>query len=398
MVEDGFLERSEMPDSESSAWPYALHDLVVRADVCNLRCSYCGLAVENVPPMALQDGLVGLRGSDGKLIQMEPVSRVRESAESVARSVRENHAMALKISGGELSAVPQWMDLLFDLAGSLANVQLLSNGLALKPEMVHRITQTKHLVVQISLDGHTAQANQYRQLSQAGVERILGAIRKIAQAGMRVEINVVLHNLNLSIFGAFAGWASAAMRGSTGTIKLLPRPVRGPTAPAMRGDEAQIQAFLEDLKTAPAEVLPPQPYLDRLAELLRSGIRKWPCYVPYFVLGTDERGEIAVCTCGSHLGTAGFVHRSPQVLRDGPTFPPESAMEKCADCMTQYEMFNLYIEGQITAEQCDIYPMQQLSAKQIEHLRCRLIKRMERVDEAWSERDSLFAGSFQEEL
>lgn len=396
MADNRSSTRDEKTLAKSRAWPYALHDLTVRSDVCNLRCKYCGLAVEHVPPMTLQGGLVGLRGADGELINMEPAAEIAQSARVVAQRVHERHASALKISGGELSSVPQWLDLLFDLARSMDNVQLLSNGLALNPETVSRITRAKNLVVQISLDGHTAQANQYRGLSQSGVERILSAIQKIVAAGMRVEINVVLHNLNLNSFGAFAAWASTTLSVGSGTLKLLPRPVRGPTASAMRGHRAQIEAFLEDLKNAPAEVLPPEPYLKRLGELLLTGSRKWPCYVPHFVLGTDEHGEIAVCTCGSHLGTAGFIRDNPTVLNDGPFFAPKSAIDQCSDCMTQYEMFNLYLEEEISAAQCDIYPMQRLPRTQLEQLRNRILEHTGKADRSLRKPQS--TGDHQEEL
>ena len=66
-------------------WPYTIHDLVVRYDLCNLRCDYCGLAVENVPRMARRGDIVGLK--DGKAIRnAESVGQVAPRLERDRRA------------------------------------------------------------------------------------------------------------------------------------------------------------------------------------------------------------------------------------------------------------------------------------------------------------------------
>lgn len=356
-------------DSDGGAWPYLIHDMVVRCDVCNLRCSYCGLAVDEAPPMAIANGLVGLRTAGGELVQLERVSDVLDSAAAVADRVQRNHGSSLKISGGELSALPGWLPLLADLSRRVPTVQLLTNGVLLKRDAVAQMAAMENLTVQISLDGPTGAANHLRGLSDRAVAKILKDIEELVEAGLRIEINVVLHQASLAAFGAFISWAARAAEQKSGSITLLPRPVRGPAALEMRGTEVEIRSYLQAVENAPTGVLPPKSYMDRVAILLLEGKRTWPCYVPYFVLGTDERGEVAVCTCGSHLGTAGSVFENAEVLKAGSFFPSESAPEQCSDCITQYELLNLYFEGSVSANECAAFPFVQTSERRLEQAR-----------------------------
>lgn len=325
-------------------WSYVIHDLVIRYDLCNLRCDYCGLAVENVPRTARRGDVVGLKAGKG-MRSAETVHNVVDRVRHLVDHLRSHvDYPLLKVSGGELSVIPEWVDMVFEFAGRLPAVQLLTNGTGLSKTQVEALAKLPNLVLQISLDGHTAAANRYRGLSQRQVDRILAMIEHFVGQGIGVEINMVLTKANIDELPLFADWAYRAAKGRPGFLVLSPRPVRGAGAEGTRA-ESEAARLWEGVLNAPPEVLMPQPYLERMFHVLDQGSRPWACHVPYYVVGTRDSGDLDICTCGPHLGEVGKVDEYLDYLDYGSRFDSDSAPSVCSDCVTHYEAFNLYYLG-----------------------------------------------------
>ena len=325
-------------------WPYVIHDLVIRYDLCNLRCQYCGLTVEDVPRMVRRGHTVGLKAGNG-IRSAEHVQAVVTRVKTLVSHIRQHcDYPLLKVSGGELSVIPEWVNMVIDFAHELPAVQLLTNGTGLSREQVERLSTLPNFVVQLSLDGHTAVANSYRGLNQRQVDRTLAMVDYFVNHGVGVEINMVLTRVNIDALPEFATWAAQTAAGCKGNLMLSPRPVRGVGAEETRaGSEAS--RLWEGVCKAPPEVMMPQTYLERIFHVLNSGARDWSCYVPYYVVGTRDSGDIDICTCGPHLGEAGTLPDDISYLDQGSHYDPDSSPLVCSDCITHYEAFNLFYHG-----------------------------------------------------
>ena len=97
-------------------------------------------------------------------------------------------------------------------------------------------------------------------------------------------------------------------------------------------------------------ILPPMEYFNRLFKMMAEEKRAYRCYIPYFILSVDGYGNIEQCPCGL---TGDYKYNLLSKKADFKNILLDSeynALKKykeCTYCMNQYELINLYIDGEI---------------------------------------------------
>ena len=336
--------------SQRAELQYLMNDFVVQEQLCNLRCEYC-LNFENelkgetpwqpTERVDLADGGAGL-------------DRARRS---LARCAEEGDAPLLRISGGEILALPGGVDFVAEAAESWHRVQVLTNGIGLHGETLETLSRIAGLNLCISIDGHTAESNHLRTSNARWAGRILDGLRAALDAGIPVEVYTVLTTANAGDLLSFARWLNDLPRSVD--LRLLPFPVRGDAAERFApGPEAleSVESILENAQELRA-ILPPRAYLERLASFLRNGRRSNRCRGPLSFVQSFDDGTIASCSncwaapLGNILEDEGVfdvfgeapIHRI--FLRDPPRFP------FCRGCFTPFDVVNVWIDGDCTDEE-----------------------------------------------
>ena len=325
-------------------------DHVLTDNLCNLRCTYCPCDVTQLQRSGQH--IHKRYGRDG--LPTESVDDFLERTWKVIECVNKHiNAPILKLSGGEIFLVPEFMRLLPALCERFELVQILTNGTRLNSATVAHLARFKNVCLQISLDGHTYEMNRFRFTSTSGFTNALNGLLRSITSGIPVEVNTVLTVANIEQFFDFVVFLNNASARNT---FVYPFPVRG--KPEMLPSKKQIELFCIQMPAAFASkktLLPPKAYMNALCAFLRTGTRPTGCSVPYAVVGSNGDGTIDACTCGP-VKVLGNILRGDSVttlqriendpcyedVRNLTTKPP-----CCADCFTHYDIINLFIEGVI---------------------------------------------------
>lgn len=336
-----------------------VHDHVVTDLMCNLRCTYCPCDVDVIKR---RQNLLIVRSSRYGPAYQEPITAfVQRNGEVIRRSKSRRDSAILKLSGGEIFLVPEFMELLPDLSKQYALVQILTNGTLINREVIERLRHISNIQVQVSLDGHRIEMNIYRFRDPRILGSILTNLTALSEAEIPLEINCVLTAANTEGFFGFARDLDERVRVCT----IYPFPVR--SHPELFPGPEQIETFEEEFKTSLSSVkhlLPPVQYFYALIEFMKSGKRNRGCYIPYTVLATSGEGELVVCTCGPVKTLGNVLAANPdeafekvgedecyKILTEPDISPP-----CCRDCFTHYDIINLFIEGRISIEELKAMP------------------------------------------
>lgn len=325
-----------------------INDLVVKEDICNMHCKYCltGTSVfkENDSVKSQKNAMLYLDGSE-----------LQKNMDNVTESIFNSLGVSiLKISGGEILLVKGIMDYIRKHASKYKKVQLLTNGVLLTPNLLHQLKEIKNICIQISIDYHTVEGNEYRTPIPEKLQQILGSLDCAVQLGIPVEINCVLHNKNTHLLGDFADY----LLKYRGCVTLFPFPVRGknkydfyPKANQLSGIEKLINRYAEY-----QEILPPKAYLEYLLRFLQSGKREIPCVFPKIAIGSFDDGNITPCANYWFTSLGNILNEDSQAIfekvntdriysilmhdRHRPT--------ECTQCFTPWEILNLYAMGELS--------------------------------------------------
>jgi sulfatase maturation enzyme AslB (radical SAM superfamily) len=329
-------------------------DHVLTDNLCNLRCSYCPCDVTLLQRSGQQ--IRTRNGREGP--PPESVDNFLERTVSVIGRV-DNYVEApiLKLSGGELFLVPEFMRLLPMLCERFEVVQLLTNGTRLDDVIIAQLSTFQKVHLQISLDGHTYEMNRFRFTSPFSFATALDGLLRSVRAKLPVEVNTVLTVANIEGFWEFVAFLHNHVSDHT---LIYPFPVRG--NPGMVPSRDQVEAFCLKMPTLYAEhevLLPPKAYMDALCEFLLHGSRRFGCSVPYAVVGSTGDGTLDACTCGpvkvlgnvldgDGTATLGRIERDACYAEvQDPSLRPHC----CDDCFTHYDIINLFVEGAITEQE-----------------------------------------------
>jgi len=93
---------------------------------------------------------------------------------------------------------------------------------------------------------------------------------------------------------------------------------------------------------------------------MKHGHRNWNCYVPFYVTGINNYGDINTCTRTDNLPVLGNIFDNSKIIdktfAESKNYIPASKPKPCSYCIIQYEMMNLYTEGLIDKNEMQKIP------------------------------------------
>ena len=334
-----------------------INDFVVKEDICNMQCKYCLTGTsefkEDESVKAQKNSIVYANGNE-----------LQRNMDTVTESISKAFGISiLKISGGEILLVKGIMDYIKKYAPKYKKVQLLTNGMKLTPDFLNQLKEVENICIQISIDHHTVEGNEYRTPTQEKLQQILDSLDHAICSGFPVEINCVLHDKNTHLLSNFADYL---MR-YKGCVTLLPFPVRGknkydfyPTANQLTGIEELIKRYPEY-----QEILPPKVYLEYLLRFLQSGKREIPCVFPKIAIGSFDDGNITPCANYWFTSLGNVLSDDPQVVFEKVngdriysilTHDRHRPIE-CTQCFTPWDILNLYAIGELSISDLKRLPL-----------------------------------------
>ncbi|MGA9347576.1 MAG: radical SAM protein [Anaerolineae bacterium] len=336
-----------------------VHDHVLTDFICNLRCTYCPCEVDLIKR---KGDMLYVRSSEYSPAYHESIGTFLErNQEVIRRSKRQKNTPILKVSGGEIFLIPEFMNMLPILADKYAVVQILTNGTLINPTIIEKLKAIPNIHIQVSLDGHTIEMNTHRFRNPRVLLLILNNLTLLSKANIPLEINCVLTTANTGGFFDFVKDIDHRLR----ECIVYPFPVRSNPELFPHPDQIETfeQAFKENFLSV-KHLLPPIQYFHALIEFMKSGKRLKGCYVPHVVLATSGDGQLEACTCGpvKSLGNVLATSVSEAFMRVGkdPCYDsvrePDLSPVCCHDCFTHYDIINLFMEGGISVRELKTMP------------------------------------------
>lgn len=347
-------------------------DQRVAEEFCNFRCDYCeGFAPSEYSLCKDANGNLKVAKEWFEKIENLPIEAraffkngrkmedfYKLSARVIDKSGEVMETDILKISGGEVTTNKQLAEFIEDIHNKYFSVQILTNGFNLSKEDVNEYKKMGNVSFQISIDGATAKSNYAKSHNAKVTEKVLKNIEYLIEQGIGVEINCVLTKYNTGMILQFLERFKEA-----DNFIIVPRPVRGKPKDILNFSKEQIIEFeriVEENFEEYSNILPPKKYMDRLIEIMKNDKRNTPCYIPHFVQSIDGYGNFEQCPIGlindinynildKTLSTSEKSRRLNEYhIFDNVAF--------CKNCTNQYEMFNLYVEGEISKEELKKMP------------------------------------------
>lgn len=331
---------------------FFVNSLEVEFELCNLRCKYCWLTLGNLDTFRKGNKLYSRENN----AQLKFDYTVDTLAENIRRILDKTKAAMLKVSGGEIFLLPELIDEFSRRKDNYTKIVLVSNGLKITEAYLDKLDPAK-FAFQISLDGHTDEANALRYPGDTkNTEKILTAIEKLTKRGFTVEISCVLTDHNVPFLKDFVVYFGNRFP----DVTIIPFPVRFSDYFLSATDQNMV-AIQSAWEAAPLGTLPPEGYKTALTDMVRSR-KSNACYLPIISAPVCEDGSMPLCPCGI-IGNRGNVFEMDAVVPLDRQHPDVQRVlwrqvPKCASCFTHFDVMNLYIEDKISyAEmlQCGIY-------------------------------------------
>lgn len=334
-----------------------INDLVVKKDICNMRCKYCLTDTSEFKDRNT------VKAQNNTLVYADG-SELQQHLDFVTDSIFNAFGIyVLKVSGGEILLIKGIIDYIKKHAYKYKKIQLLTNGVLLTPDFLSQLKEINNICVQISIDHHTVEGNGYRTPMSKKLQRILDNLDYTVQSGIQIEINCVLHDKNTHLLGSFADY----LMKYKDYITLFPFPVRGknkynfyPKVSQLTGVEKLIERYSEY-----QEILPPKVYLEYLLRFLQSNKREIPCVFPKAAIGSFDNGYITPCANYWFSSLGDVINEDPQTIfkkvnadriysilthdRHHPT--------ECTQCFTPWEILNLYAWGKLSVTDLKRLPL-----------------------------------------
>lgn len=334
-----------------------INDLVVKEDVCNMHCKYCltetSVLKENELGKARKNLLVYTDGSD-----------LKKNMDAVTESIFNTFSISiLKISGGEIFLIKGIIDYIKKHAPRYKKVQVLTNGVLLTLDLLTQLKEIENICIQISIDHHTVEGNEYRTPTPEKLQRILDNLDHTVRYDIPVEINCVLHDKNTHLLSSFAAY----LMKYKGRVTLFPFPVRGknkydfyPDPERLSGIEELIKRYAEFQK-----ILPPKSYLRYLLRFLQSGRREIPCVFPKIAIGSFDDGNVTPCANYWFTSLGNVLKDDSQAIFEkvntdkiySVLMHDRHRPIECTQCFTPWEILNLYAIGELSIDDLKRLPL-----------------------------------------
>lgn len=155
------------------------HFMIELTDKCNLRCAHC------------------YRGSSPELGQHIPKEQLLDIIDQMAAL----GVSTIELTGGEPTMRPDFLDIFHHCATRFASVAIVSNGWFITDEWARQMARYDHVIVQIDLDGSSAEPHDTLRGRSGSFERSVRAGRAMAKHGVkfRMAMNVYRGNFDCII-------------------------------------------------------------------------------------------------------------------------------------------------------------------------------------------------------
>ena len=347
-------------------------DQRIAEEFCNFRCEYCGGLCPKNEYTTIKDNKGNFQVPNQWHQMMNEMPKVVkkyfdsginfENYYQLSYDIMKNtknivDADILKISGGELTLNPDLCDFVNSIHDNYLSLQILSNGYNLKKDDIAKYKKMKNVSFQISLDGVTPESNYSKSHSKFVTNMVLENIDYMLKNDIGVEINCVLTKYNTDKFIDFLEHFKKAKN-----FIVVPRPVRGEARRTIDFSKTQIEIFEKNIiknYDKYSNILPPIEYFERLIDMMRSGKRNYPCYIPYFVQSIDGYGNFEMCPLGLMFNERKNIMNNSVNNRDiliNSAYNVNNNYSLCEYCMVQYEMFNLYVDNKINEDELKKLP------------------------------------------
>lgn len=324
---------------------FFLTSLEVEFELCNLRCKYCWLTLGNLETFRKGDKIMSRK--KGQAIQFD--YSVSDLSQNIRHILEKSDSYILKVSGGEIFLLPEIIDELVLASSKFDKILLVSNGTVMKQRDLEKLDPMK-FCFQISLDGHTSEANilRYKEVTQ-NYERVLRTITILYEQNFLFEISCVLTDYNIDYLIGFCEYFARNFPGVT----IIPFPVRFSDYHLSSSKEnISILSHVKD--SFPVGTIPPKGYMEALIETVK-GQKNNICFLPVIGLYGCEDGSSPLCPCG-------IIDNHQNIFERESILPPSlehpsvkkvlnKEESKCLSCFTHFDMINLFIEGRISSEE-----------------------------------------------
>lgn len=355
--------------------PWLVNDLVISEENCNMSCSYC-----------LTDTSTFKESHREHPIRKPPkILNYHKDLKGILdrimdRTLEHFDIPILKVSGGEVMLIKDIMDFFRREASRYKVLQILTNGIMLEESVLDEFRSWGNVVLQVSIDHHTLNGNQYRITKQSLQDRLLKRIDLVVQKGIPLELYCVLTDVNIHILDEFLEYL---MR-YKGKVMIFPFPVRGPSRELFYPKQEQLVGIERILYNYDRYVgiVPPKAYFQRLLQFLKDGKRTFGCSLARMVFSTFSDGSITSCPniWFNHLGnlTTSDYGKVLDKIESSPFYKmivvDKPRLSACKACFTPWDMLGLYIDGLITIDE-----LCQSPTYQHPEIRYRLIELKEKI-------------------
>lgn len=310
-------------------------DCVLFEQYCNLHCDYCFLSHNfktKLPPAEAEALLAALA--------------------SILQQVKQRNIPIMKLSGGEIFMLPGLVGKLKE-NHDFARLQVLTNGTLLTRTIIDELAQLDNFGLQMTLDGHTFEANSLRFTSRALFQRVMDNMQYILEKNIPLEINMCLTRNNVAYLEAFL---KELNHWKNRELILYPIPVRESEErfSVLPGQLEELYKILEHYEQY-ASILPPIFYFNHMIHMLETGAKHkdWQCWVPELILGLQGNGDIKACPevgVGEQAVRANLFH-SAELVSPGTAYLLRTrcrTLRVCSGCYTHYELMNAFINGSMS--------------------------------------------------
>jgi len=340
---------------------YLVNDLVAMEDVCNANCSYCITGSSSFKTKH------NLKFCEDKLdFHLEKLlddensyqegRQFKERLDKVTEILKETtNPFILKVSGGEILLVKGIQNFIEKQAPLYKRMQVLTNGILLNDELLRCFVHIPNFSLQISMDGHTLELNNYRVKSEALQNKLLKVLALCNEYKINLEINCVLTDRNIEAIYDFAQYLK-----QYDNVLLQPYPVRGKFREKFIPHKNQLSglrrllAEYDDLD----KILPPKKYLEELVSFLELGERSKGCSIPSIIYQAFDDGIITPCPNIWYKSFGNILEAEDEVIgkmNNDPFYKitnrKQAVLEECKHCFTPWDMLDLFIKGEISIDE-----------------------------------------------
>ena len=342
------------------------NDFVIQYSHCNFRCEYC---LNQLKPdetsIWKSTNRFNTPSYANKTLDFEYKGELKSNIDKTMLNFQKAiDAPILRISGGEILGMKGIEQLLKEACEQYPIVQIVTNGFYLDHAMAEYIKSLGKIQIHFSLDGHTTDLNFYR-VKETTIQQILMNNLDYALAlGIVVEISSVLTNRNTKVYESFLQYL---MQYAGTSLKVFPAPIRGVNIGQFFPSQDDIRQFDLILRRYDwyESILPPKAYMQNLMDFLYGHEKNKRCWIPLTAIQSLDNGILTACPNGwtSQVANVWFDNESSVVEnikneRIYSLFTQERPRLKyCKECFTAYEIVNLYLNDEITAEELFTVPL-----------------------------------------